>query len=59
MTFTGFRKLNNEETKNINGGWTCPKTVAAFQKKLKSLSYADQKRYIKWIYEKPCPTPSK
>lgn len=57
MQIRGFKKLSDIETRNINGGWTCPKTKAAFTTKLKSLSYENQKKYIKFVYEN-CPVPS-
>lgn len=43
MQIKEFKKLKDDESKMLKGGWTCPKRRSDVAKKLKTLSYAQQK----------------
>jgi len=58
MQIKEFKKLKDDESKMLKGGWTCPKRRSDVAKKLKTLSYAQQKKYIQFVYEN-CPVPPK
>ena len=58
MEIRGFKKLKDIEMENIKGGWTCPKKRSDVPNKLKTLSYAQKKKYIQFVYEN-CLVPPK